>query len=525
MKDSTSLQTNNSPPPPGVLFIEMTNFCNMHCTFCPSDLLTKKRQHIAEGHLNKFMDQIHKLDLSPPILCNVLGEPLLNKKIFAYLDTFRQSGHPVTLITNMTLLIDKSIRQKILSHDNLTLALSLQTPNRKSYRMRKYPKLSSNKLFKILYQTIEEKFAGGSRTRLELHIASNYILKHDPHLKRDSDFPLWEVFPSYKREKQWIENFMDRLARFASRIESKYPLQYGEEKERTLQIYRDHIGPRISLSRESLPEDFQHLKGEDFWGYMFLPNVFLQFKSLELWTNENMFLESVIPQDRFIYVEERTAPFQCPMAHNLGLLSNGDFVLCCLDYGGEMKLGNIKDLSVPDVLNSEKRRRILKDAMSEPLCRRCKGNVFVFDTSPLDSSTQRVNHFGCGWEPFEEDLYGTGGRWTQGQASAYVFCRIPAEGLFIRIFSELFENRNCRVKLFSYTEDTQTFQEEMDKPFSPTKGDFTDVEIRFDFSPSTLYKIELQSPTFVPDELFHNGDTRQLGLAVLDIQLKKQLMD
>ncbi len=515
------LSNNSSLKLPNVLFIEMTNFCNMHCTFCPSDLLTKKRQHISENDINKFLDQIHELNLHSPILCNVLGEPLLNKKIFEFLDSFRESGHPVTLITNMSLLKDNAVLRRLLLYENLTLALSLQTPNRKSYRMRKYSQLSFKDLFRIMYQTIEEKFKIGSKTRLELHIASNYILKHDPLLKRDRDFPIWEVFPTYKKEKKWIDGFLKKIERFAAQTKLKYPTQYTEEKEHTHQIYKDHIGLRLAISKETLPKDFQHIKGEDFWGFMFLPNVILQFKSLELWTNDYSFLKSVIPKDKYIFIEERTSPFQCHMANNIGILSNGDFILCCLDYEGEMGFGNIKNKSIEDVLKSKKRLSVIENAMNEAVCRRCKGNVFIFDSSPLDNPTQIVDSFGHGWESFEKGLYGMGGRWTQGQAYAYVFCRIRAEKLSIKFFSELPENTDCCLKIFSYDESRQTFHEEMSTSFNPAKKDFTDVEVSFSFSISTLYKIEIQSPTFVPDELSNAGDMRKLGLAVLNIQLKR----
>jgi sulfatase maturation enzyme AslB (radical SAM superfamily) len=505
---------------PNILFIEMTNFCNMHCIFCPSDLLTKKRQHISEDDLKEFLSQVHELDIRPPILCNILGEPLINKNIYKYLDLFEEHGHPVTLITNMSMLKDISIVRTLLGHDNLTVALSLQTPTRRSYKMKKYPKLKINEFFRLIFDVIEEKFKMGSSTRLEMHVASNYIVTHDPALRADSDIHLWEIFPDRKKEERWLKNLLKKLENFADKINKKYPAQYLKEMERTLQVYKDHIGSRLAISRESLPENFHRLKGEEFWGYMFMPNVILQLKSLELWTNDHTFVKAVMPEDKFVFIEERTAPLACHMAGNLGMLANGDLVFCCLDYEGEMKLGNIKNTRLKELLFSGKRTQVLQNAMNEGICRRCKGNVFVFDTKPLKTGSQVVDKFGQGWEPYEKELYGIGGRWTRGHAIAYVFTRIRARSISLRFFSELFQSTECKLKIYSYNEKEKIFYEECSKSFLPEKGKVNRLEAEIDFSPFKLYKIELFSPTFVPDEVIHNEDKRQLGLAVFDIRLR-----
>ena len=175
--------------------------------------------------------------------------------------------------------------------------------------------------------------------------------------------------------------------------------------------------------------DFHRLKDEVFRGYMALPNVFLVFKSLELWTRDRDFLRAALPAGTFVYVEEREEPRTCVMADNFGLLANGEYVLCCLDYEAEMAIGNIDSMPVGEALGSGKRSAVRKDAMTEKVCRRCKGNVFVFDTAPISSNVQDVDRFGRGWWEFETGLSGSGGRWTKGRAWAYVYSRIAARSL------------------------------------------------------------------------------------------------
>jgi radical SAM protein with 4Fe4S-binding SPASM domain len=520
MLEETSRPNSHAPlDPPKTLFIELTSHCNMHCTFCPSDILRRRKEHLADSRFRKLMDELQALDIKTPVLLNVLGEPLLNKKLFEYLELFEAYGHPVTLITNMTLLADKRIQREILKHNNVTLAMSLQTVTRLAYRMRGYDRLHFKDLFPIFFDVVEEKFRMGSSARLEIHVASNYVLSHDSTVQSDSGLHLWQNFSSEEAELKWIRRILDRLDRFARTIRSRYPRAFEDERNFALQKYRDHIGSRVALARDQLPGNFHRLKDEVFWGYMFLPSVLLVFKSLELWSRDLAFIKSVVPADQYVYIEENTEPRACIMAENIGLLSNGDFVLCCLDYEGEMRLGNIDSTKLEDVFRSEKRAAIRRNAMTEEVCRRCKGRVFVFDTGLLAAKEQVVDKFGGGWWDWEKDLYGVGGRWTKGKARSYVFVRIPARTIEIRFFSELDDTAPLHVSLQVYEEETKTFREGKRFVFYGKKGSRGNFTAAFDFSPSRLYRIELSTPTFVPGEGSGSGDTRRLGLAVFEIRL------
>jgi MoaA/NifB/PqqE/SkfB family radical SAM enzyme len=507
--------------PPTVLFIEFTSHCNMHCAFCPSDLLRRKSEHIDEKNIESFLAQLHELGIRAPVLCNVLGEPLLNKRLYAYLDIFERSGHPVTLITNMTLLRDKEVQREILRHNNVTLALSQQTVTKESYKMRGYPRLKFKDFSRIAFEVIEEKFRMGSSARLEVHVASNFVVSNDPTIQRDSDWGLWQIFRDEKEELVWIQKFLKRLEKFSKNIRQKYPQHHRAEEDLAFRKYREHIGTKIAITREMLPADFHHLKDEVFWGYMFLPNVFLVFKALELWTRDYEFVRSVIPAGKFLFIEEKEKPWLCPMTANLGILANGDFIICCLDYEAEMRLGNIRDTPVRELLSSPKRKAVRENAMTQAVCRRCKGNLFLFDTAPLEGSSQIIDKFGNGWEAPEKDLYGAGGRWTREKASAYVYARIKAKKIGINFFSEHEDAALFRLNIHSYDEIKSVFSREKGVEFQGQKRNRSEFEAGFDFEISKLYKIELFSPTFIPDDIYGNGDRRRLGIAVFELSLRE----
>jgi len=505
--------------PPRTVFIELTSHCNMHCEFCPSDILRRDKNHIADARVRAFLNQLHDLGLRPPVLLNVMGEPLLNPRVYEYLDLLEREGHQVTLITNMAMLTDKEVQRKILKHANVTLALSLQTATEASYRMRGYPLMSFKNFFALIDDVVEEKFRMDSATRLEIHIAANYVVGHDPTIQSDFPLDLWSNFSTAKTERRWVEKMLRRLESFGRVMRRKYSAAFEREEIRTATLYHDHIGSRIATTRAQLPAGFFRLKDEVFWGYMPLPNVFLVFKSLELWSRDEAFLRRTFPTDKFIYSEENPGPWPCPMTESFGLLANGEYVFCCLDYEGEMALGNIDKKTVASVLGSKRREGIRANAMSEPLCRRCKGNLFLFDTAPLGTGEQTIDKFGRGFWPHEPGLHDRGGRWTKGEAWAYVYARIPARGLVIDYFSEFSAAAGLEIEIHFFLEADRSLRLEKSAVVKTQAHAFDRRRIDFSFLAGHLYKIVLRSPTFIPDEMIGNGDARRLGLAIHSLRL------
>ncbi|MDD8034501.1 MAG: radical SAM protein [Acidobacteriota bacterium] len=509
------------PDPPGTIFLELTSACNMHCAFCPSDVLRRPKEHLSEARLKSFLGQLHDLGLRPPVLLNILGEPLLNKKVYPLLDDLEAAGHPVTLITNMTLLGDGALRRELLRHGNLTLALSFQTATPRSYALRGYSRLPFRAYERILWKVIEDKFRLNSGARLEMHVASNYVMSRDATIQADGGAGLWANFPDEKAEGRWIARTLRRLERLAKRMKRKYPDSFASARETAAVKYRDHVGTKIAVDRAGLPPGFHRLKDEVFWGYMALPDVFLVFKSLELWTRDRTFLQTAFPPGRFTYVEERLEPRPCPMTGNLGLLAGGNFVLCCLDYEGEMDLGHIDRTPVADVLRAERRAAVRRDAMAEALCRRCRGNLFVFETTLLpDRAEQTVDKFGRGFWPREDGLHGVGGRWTDGKGWAYVYARLPARRIRLAFRSDFDDDAPLRLAVSAYDRDAGAFPAvSASWPLAGRKGRTAVFEAGFDFLSDRLYRIEIESPSFVPDETLGNSDTRRLGLAVYSISI------
>jgi len=182
------------------LFLEITSFCNMHCSFCPSDVLKRKKCKIKTENAIKFITEIHDMGIKKPIHLNVLGEPFLNNDIFIILDLLNKLEFTVILITNFVLLENKNL-EKLMNYNNIVLVLSLQTLTVNSYKMRNYNNLTFNDYIDKIFNIIEYKFRSRNNIRIEIHIASTHtLLYHDSTYIADS--PLYKINKIFNNDKE-----------------------------------------------------------------------------------------------------------------------------------------------------------------------------------------------------------------------------------------------------------------------------------------------------------------------------------
>lgn len=58
------------------------------------------------------------------------------------------------------------------------------------------------------------------------------------------------------------------------------------------------------------------------------------------------------------FLKKYSRPYPCFTPNHLTILSNGKVVMCCLDYEGEMVLGDLKKQTLEDIINSKEFKRI-----------------------------------------------------------------------------------------------------------------------------------------------------------------------
>lgn len=108
------------------IYVEITNYCNLNCSFCSNDNLPKREMSVDE-----FRIVISKIkDYTDNIYLHVKGEPLLHSHLDKILDICDNMGINVRITTNGTLLAKK--KDILLNHNIKQINVSLHSENNSS---------------------------------------------------------------------------------------------------------------------------------------------------------------------------------------------------------------------------------------------------------------------------------------------------------------------------------------------------------------------------------------------------------
>lgn len=88
------------------IYIEITNVCNLACSFCPKT--ARKSEFMESATFCKILDQIKPH--TDYIYLHVKGEPLLHPQLDEFLDISHEKGFKVNITTNGTLISKKAER-------------------------------------------------------------------------------------------------------------------------------------------------------------------------------------------------------------------------------------------------------------------------------------------------------------------------------------------------------------------------------------------------------------------------------
>ena len=86
------------------IYIEITNICNLNCSFCPKNSRPKKFMTVKE--FDTITDEI--APLTNTICLHLMGEPLLHPDISLFFDEAEKRGLRVVLVTNGTRLSENA---------------------------------------------------------------------------------------------------------------------------------------------------------------------------------------------------------------------------------------------------------------------------------------------------------------------------------------------------------------------------------------------------------------------------------
>ena len=317
------------------LFVEITNACNFKCTWCPDEIMGRRRGFMKKERVFRIVDELKdkRSWLGPlfPVKLHQMGEPMLHPELPEIVAYAESRGVPVELNTNCGLITQERV-DGLYKAGLTNLILSYQTPDPETFKTRKAPKLVFDEYRDKVRLALERKVALGARTNIEIDIMNTKYA---------------DGYRIVSEDEQALAFIADWIA-FCRTLEERYGLEP-----------RPHDLDKI---RES------HLLDRDENGsrYELLDGVHLVWKRCHTWGN-------VIGGHKV----EDVVDTYCPAPHDqFVILWNGDVVSCCTDYEGHTKTANVFASSVEEVWRGETRRNRLRDMVEGRLldvCARCQG--------------------------------------------------------------------------------------------------------------------------------------------------------
>jgi MoaA/NifB/PqqE/SkfB family radical SAM enzyme len=317
------------------IHLELTNRCNFSCVFCPDGKMTRKRGTMDVELAFSALDQIADLDLAEKVTFHVMGEPLLHPQFFRILDHAHGRGLSVGLTTNGALLRPETIRQ-LAERDLFQIDISLQTPDPESFH--------ATRGGRVPFEAYREGL---------LDLLAACASRPVP--------PIFKIrimttrFAGKMKQKLGIPDFMGSSALL----------------RRTVLEWTDRVYERLGLApipREIVMGRIAKI-GIHGWNVIEIsPRIFIETYILTDWGNA--FAED--------HVVEASRGYCFGMRDHFAVLYSGDVVLCCIDFDGRTSLGNLKESSLLEILQSPRLKQIMegfqRGALLEPHCRRCLGS-------------------------------------------------------------------------------------------------------------------------------------------------------
>jgi len=317
------------------IFIEITNYCNMGCSFCPSPILERPRLFMDENLFYKIIDEIKKEKITDTVYFHLMGEPLLHPKVFDFMKYTFNNGFKIILVSNISSIRTRRMEiRSILQYVNY-LVISLQSFDEESFKEKKTEKISFEEYIDLIKNVISTKYANNFKVRISIQIIENSKVK----------------FKNYLRDIRLLSNnselkqFMDKyFTSFFKTIANKYQLNHK-------------------------PMEAQKLNYKNFY-YQPFDNVSISTRAVTTWANNMNESNKIRP----------AIVGKCDALHKqIGILANGEVVPCCLDYDGNIVLGNCQVDPLTEIMNSGQYQKLKegfkKGRLYHSYCKKCKGGT------------------------------------------------------------------------------------------------------------------------------------------------------
>ncbi|MBN2655375.1 MAG: radical SAM protein [Nitrospirae bacterium] len=317
--------------------IELTNVCDFNCTFCPKSEMKRRYGYMDTELAKRLITEIGENKISDKITFHVMGEPTLHKDFFEILQFAIDNGVKVGLTTNGGGL-GREVGKKLAAYPMHQVDISLQTPDERSFELRKAGALEFRDYLEGIFSFFDEYYKGHKDTIFKFRFLNTRFRKKN----------------------------MEKKTGPISVISST------EELRSTFRYWAGRVYDITGISNKDRDKAFGMIDKLSAYKWNVVevaPNVFFETYMLEDWGHA--FGDKK--------VRKAWAGYCFGMRDHFAILHNGDVILCCVDFDGNTVIGNANDKSLKEILSSEEFGKIMdgfrRFKLVHPYCRHCLGST------------------------------------------------------------------------------------------------------------------------------------------------------
>jgi MoaA/NifB/PqqE/SkfB family radical SAM enzyme len=316
--------------------IELTNICDFNCVFCPKGIMKRPYGYMDPALAMRAIEEIKKHDIAEKVTFHVMGEPTMHREFFSILEFAESVKMPVGLTTNGSRL-GAAVGKRLLDHPLHQVDVSLQTPDEKSFTLRK----PGNLKFDDYVAGILDFFASYKKKYNDSIFKFRFLNTRFQKKTMKKQLGLIEVMSTNQELRATFSLWLNRV----------YDILDVEDATRKKALAQ--IGKLVSYKWnvvEVFPKVFFETYVLDDWGHGFDAGK----------------------------VREAWGGYCFGMKDHFSILYNGDVTLCCIDYDGNTSIGNLNNASLVEILSSKPLGDIMKGfkkyQLIHPYCKRCLGS-------------------------------------------------------------------------------------------------------------------------------------------------------
>jgi sulfatase maturation enzyme AslB (radical SAM superfamily) len=331
------------------IHIELTNVCDFNCIFCPKPVMTRPLGYMDTGLAKDIISEVGKYGLAEKVTFHVMGEPTLHRDFFDILDHAASENVPVGLTTNGGGL-GGPVGEKLLDYPLHQIDVSLQTPDKDSFDMRRSGRLS----FDHYLGSALNFFAEYRRRHRESIVKFRFLNTALPCKSMEKKVGPVRVMSSTKELRSVFAQWVERVYRLMGVNDI--------DLDRALRGVNKLVSYKWNVV-EVLPNLFfeTYILGD--WGHAFYDGP----------------------------VRKAWAGYCFGMRDHFAVLQNGDVTLCCIDFDGKTAIGNLHNHTLKDILSGDEVGSIIRGfkrfKLEHPHCKICLGgkNYFSWLTKPVQT--------------------------------------------------------------------------------------------------------------------------------------------